>query len=81
MVVILFTHAEKPTSLTSFDYNLSSQLQAYRGQTVMIAVHSFDDSSGAITQIVDNLQLRVTGAGVREYQRLQIPTVMAMKTS
>ena len=29
----------------------------------MIAVHSFDDSSGAITQIVDNIQLRVTGSG------------------
>ena len=29
----------------------------------MIAVHSFDDSAGAITQVVDNIQLRVTGAG------------------
>ena len=29
----------------------------------MIGISSFDESSGAITHVVDNIQLRVTGAG------------------
>ncbi|MBL91552.1 MAG: hypothetical protein CMH56_07030, partial [Myxococcales bacterium] len=59
----LFSHSEKPTDLTSFDYHVSQQLAAYQGQTVMIGVSSFDQGAGTITNMVDNIQLRVEGPG------------------